>query len=1018
MTRCGSSLQPATALALTALLCVAAPGASSAGERAAKPSVFPAGAELVRLDVVVRAKDGTPVRDLRPGEIEVFEQGQRCDISSFRLVQVEPLADAAGAPVAAASGTSPLPDTGAARGAGEAPAVAASRGDELPTSIVALVFDAFSLDSALRARQAALDMLARRFPPGTWFMVVKIGYGLHVLQPLTTDRSVLPAAIGLATAGLDRPVEAATNPAYENATDEALSALLASGGAGALEATNADAAIAAAQSQMLVFADALQRERRGQGVFYPLLALSRSLAGIQGRKTMLLFSEGLQVTAAHVETMSAAISAANRANVTIYGLDAGGLRVESPFGTTRKALAAGVMGSRRATTSGSTSRAGVRAAQMGFESPYMNAQGNLQNVAESTGGFLVANTNDLRSGLERVAADLRSYYEVAYVPPHPEQDGRWREIKVRVSRPGVHVRSRKGYFAMPPGKPVVRPSELALVVALEQEPLPRAVELRAATIPIAGSGPDRETVVLAEVPVGAARFTLRETPAGQVAHARLSLLGLVRDEKGRLVAKLTHDAPFDGAAADVPALRRQLLVTRRTLTLPAGRYTLEVAAIDRESGRLGARRVPFEVAAGEGLEVGGPTVVDSQPAPGDAGSDDRLRVADRTAVPRLGRAIVAGVDRSLGVYLTLHAPPAATPSVALEIRRDGQLVGRATPELGSPDATGRVAYIGTLPAERFTPGRYELWAIARQGEVEVRQGTGFEVTAPGTARVADRGLAANEPPDVTSLREKAGRYVVEFQEQFRSIVAEETSRQWAGKQHRTLRSDLVFVTFPGAVPWATFRDVYEVDGQAIRGREGRLEALLARADRGALEQALALARESARYNLGPLYRTVNVPTLALTFLHPDHQWRFRWQRKGKRTFYGHDAVELRAEETARPSLIRGLDDTDVPAKARFWIEEGTGRVLRSEAEFHVAQGLERADVIGWIDTQFRPDSALGLWVPEEMTERHENVRGGRADFDGIIRATARYANHRRFGVDVTEGAARLSGAAPDPQEQR
>jgi len=967
---------------------------------------FPSGTELVRLDLVVRAKDGTPVTDLRADEIQVLEEKQRCAVSSFRLVQAEPAVVNAAAPSPGASPAEAVSPV--------SPAAQLRPDSEPPTSVVALVFDSLGLDSAVRARQAALDMLAHPFPAGTWFTVLKVGYGLQVLQPLTTDASTLTAAIRLATVGAERSVEAASRPGYENATDEALSALLASGGGGALEATSAEAAMAAAQAQMLVFADAVQREQRGYGVFYPFLALARTMGNLQGHKTVLLFSEGLQVSDATWELMNAAISELNRANATVYAFDARGLTFESSFGLTKKAIAAGAMGSRRAERIASTSPNGVRAAEMGFGAVFMNAQGNLQDLADSTGGFLVANTNDLRPGLARVASDLRSYYEIAYVPPNPAQDGRWRAIKVRVTRPGVEVRARKGYYAMPPGKPVVRPSELPLVAALEQKPLPRALDLRAATIPIAGAGTDRETVVLAEVPVRGARFSIRDTAQGQMAHARLSVLGLVRDEKGRLVTKLTHDAPFDAPPGQVPALRRQMLLVRRTLVLPPGRYTLEIAAIDRDSGKLGARRAPFEVVAGGALELGGLAVADPQPSAADAVAGDPLRVGDQTAVPRLGRPVVAGVDARVGVYFSLHTVAAEAPDVALEIRRDGQVVGRALPELPKPGADGRIAYIGTLAAERFAPGRYEVWAIARQGTLEARQATSFEVVEEGKSNAEGRRPPAALAPEVADLLAKAGRYVVDFQEQFRYVVAEETSNQWAGSRHRVLRSDLAFVTFPGDIPWATFRDVYEVDGAAVRDRGPRLEKLLAHPEGTAMEQALEIARASARYNLGPLYRTTNVPTLALTFLHPSHQWRFRWERKGKQTFFGHDGVELRAEETARPTLVRGLDDADVPAKAHFWIEASTGRVLRSETEFHlrqgshIRQGSAQLDTIGWIDTQYRPHPGLGLWVPDEMAERHENVPSGDdPGFDGLIRATARYANHRRFGVDVGEGPARL-----------
>jgi VWFA-related protein len=679
-----------------------------------KPPAFPTSTELVRIDVVVRDARGRTVPDLRADELRVFEEGKLCSISSFRLVQVEPEGEGRKTPseVAGEFADSPAPHV--------------DPDTESPTSVVALVFDLLDVDAAHRARQAALDMVGRRFPAGTWFTVFKVGVGLRVVQPLTTDTATLPNAITWATPGGERPQEAATNPAFDNATEEALrTALDAAGASSRTGAGSVDAAMAKAQAQMLLFADAASREQHGQAVLYPLLEIARSLSILEGRKTILFFSQGLQVTSSLWERLLSTINEANRANATVYAFDAGGLSVSSPFTTTKMALQAAFS---------------PDLWELAVEAPFMNLQGNLRELAESTGGLLVANTNDLRPGLERVAAGLRSYYEIAYVPPNPTPDGRWRGIKVKVTRPGMHVRARKGYFAMPAGKPVVRPSELPLLAALEKSPLPRQLDLRATTVTVAGPGPDRDTLVLAEVPLSAATFTVRDSAEGQTAHARLSLLGLVRDEKGRVVSKLTHDAPFDGPAQGVPEMRRQVLVVRCTLRLPPGRYTYAVSAIDRESGQLGARRASFEVPAGDGFELGELVVVRPQPAPADASDDDPLHVGGRRGVPRIEEPVVAGVDRTVGVYLSLRPDSSPEPpSVRLEVRRDGQVVGLAVPELPGPDANARIAYMGEMPADRFPPGRYELLAVARQGAAEARQAASFSIVAPSE-------LASPDPP--------------------------------------------------------------------------------------------------------------------------------------------------------------------------------------------------------------------------------------------------------------------------------
>jgi hypothetical protein len=277
--------------------------------------------------------------------------------------------------------------------------------------------------------------------------------------------------------------------------------------------------------------------------------------------------------------------------------------------------------------------------------------------------------------------------------------------------------------------------------------------------------------------------------------------------------------------------------------------------------------------------------------------------------------------------------------------------------------------------------------------------------APGTA------------PELAPILERVGQYAAEYERSFSDLVAEETyAQRMTGLRYdervkgwvtactvckRTTRADLVFVRLAGEIPWASYRDVFEVDGRQVREHEERLVKLLSNPGPDAQEQTRKVLAASAAYNIGPVKRTVNLPTLPLLFLLPRNQERFEFRLGGRRMIGMTQAVELAFHETSRPTFVRGPGDADLPAQGRFWIDAVRAAVVRSEVEFDFGAEAEAR-----VTTDYRPEPALAMFVPAEMREHFADVpRAKVKTFPAPFNGVARYERFRRFTVSTEEKVA-------------
>jgi hypothetical protein len=203
---------------------------------------------------------------------------------------------------------------------------------------------------------------------------------------------------------------------------------------------------------------------------------------------------------------------------------------------------------------------------------------------------------------------------------------------------------------------------------------------------------------------------------------------------------------------------------------------------------------------------------------------------------------------------------------------------------------------------------------------------------------------------------------------------------------QTIKSDYLLVQLGGdGEGFMPFRDTYEVKGRKLRERDDRLLKLFTSNDKSRFEKAASFSSDSAKHNLGNVARTINIPLLAMMFLHPRVNERFEFTDGGEETIAGRILRKAVYREVARPTLIKTSRGRDLAMTGTLWIDPFSGTVVKTE--LNAADPIVRTQVI----VTFRRDEPLDLWVPEKMEEYYKAYSA----VDDIL-ATATYSNVRRI----------------------
>ncbi len=681
----------------------------------------------VVVDVVARDKKG-PVIDLTQADFEVFEDGKPQQIATFERR---------------------APDALLTRVGGEAATGVGTREVAMPPVVVALAWDRLTPEGRALAMKAAQSFVSTR-QQTEMVGVFIVDQALRTVEGYTTDEAKLKAAVERVSSTATTQTERVRDPLRDSRVPNPAVPVTAgaehAGGIGssvaptptpgqgvdtaALGAGVAEAATRQALDRMDRSYRDLQSNIEGQASMNALLALVDSLGALPGRKTVVYFCEGLTVAPAVEAKFRSIVATANRKNVSFYALDAAGLRAHSQQAETARELT-GLSTSAVTGVERSDNRKWTEDLEVNEQMLKSDPSAALGILTGQTGGLLIENTNDLNRGIGRINDDRRNYYALTYTPTNSALDGTYRKIEVKVKRPGVDVRSRSGYLAVPANEasPILT-FEVPALAAITATPRPSAfaVQSRALSVPM----PNRPglTAIVASFTGDAVTFSddqKTRTYAGDAV-----VLARVTDGTGTPLAKQSQQYQLTGALDDLAKVKTGNLVFFRTPDLPPGQLTVTTAVHDTKGKRSSVVETSVEVPGGPAPVVGSLFIVSRAERldPKDPSAASHPLAAQGVLLyPSLGDPISKKAQAEIAFALPLLLDAAAAaPTATLELLQAGQVLAQIPLPLDKPDATGRLIQTSRLPSAAIPPGTYELRVTIAAGSAKSMRSTGLTIT--------------------------------------------------------------------------------------------------------------------------------------------------------------------------------------------------------------------------------------------------------------------------------------------------
>jgi VWFA-related protein len=634
------------------------------------PGVVRINVNLVQVDAVVTDQNGKPVTDLKAEDFELLQDGKVQKIRNFEFIRVrDTLAGMTVRPPAVRSGTDST--------APPAPALSTTLRPEQIRRTVALVVDdiALSYNGIVHVRDALKKWVNTEMQPGDLVSVVRTNAATGALQQFTGDKRVLFAAIERLKYQPGR-IGVESFPAFTAAPDPEDIPIAETGFSAAVE----DAYLG--------------------GSLNAIRYVMQGLRDLPGRKSLILFSEDLSLTALDTqrqpieERLRRLTDEANRSSVVVYAIDPRGLLYTGP-------TASDNLGNRTGSQIADTIA--------GRASQYIDSQDGMVLLSQRTGGLFFSNINDLSVQLSKAINDGDGYYLMGYQPEQSTFEAKsttakYHSITLRVKRPGLKVRSRTGFYGANDTRvaTAVSPNPQAQLAKALVSPFTTAdLAVRLTTL-FANSDKDG-SYLKAMLHFDARDLTFTDQPDGTHS-AMVDIAAVAFDQNGDAAETVnkTWSIRLRNEAYD-EVLRKGLVYSVPLPVKRAGAYQLRIALRDDTSQKVGSAMQFVEVPDVKNgrLALSGIVISADPPVPDDPEGTPAVRIF------RSGGAFSYAYE-----ILNVPVIEKERASLASQIRlySDGQLVFEGPSSLlniSGGDAK-RLAVGGRMQLTKIPAGDYVL----------------------------------------------------------------------------------------------------------------------------------------------------------------------------------------------------------------------------------------------------------------------------------------------------------------------